>query len=182
MLLDRFLPEYHLHERHSIAIEAPARVALAEARRFAPRDVPVFVALMALRSVPALLLRRRSLGLELERPIVDQFVAAGFVLLADEADEFVLGAVGRFWRPSGGLRHVAPDRFRAFAEPGWAKTAVNFRAEERDGRTLLSSETRILGTDESARRSFRRYWRLVHPGSALIRVAWLRAVKRRSER
>jgi hypothetical protein len=27
-----------------------------------------------------------------------------------------------------------------------------------------------------------RYWRVIHPGSALIRIAWLRAIRRRAER
>ena len=33
-----------------------------------------------------------------------------------------------------------------------------------------------------ARRSFRRYWRVIYPGSAAIRLAWLRAIRRRAER
>jgi hypothetical protein len=47
---------------------------------------------------------------------------------------------------------------------------------------MLTTETRIQGTDERARRSFRRYWRLVMPGSAAIRRAWLRAIRKRAER
>ena len=53
----------------------------------------------------------------------------------------------------------------------------------RDGeRTVVTTETRIATTDERARRRFARYWRLVHPGSALIRIDWLRAIRRRAER
>jgi hypothetical protein len=92
------------------------------------------------------------------------------------------GVVGRFWQTSGGLRRVDPAVFRDFAEPGYAKAAFNFRLEPRGGRTLLWTETRVLATDERARRRFRRYWRLIHPGSAAIRVAWLRAIRKRGER
>jgi hypothetical protein len=49
------------------------------------------------------------------------------------------------------------------------------------GGTLLTTETRIQATDDHARRSFRRYWLLIHPGSAAIRRAWLRAIRRRAE-
>jgi hypothetical protein len=93
----------------------------------------------------------------------------------------VLGGVGRFWHASGDLRRVPADSFVRFAEPGWVKTAVNFRAVREGDHTLLSTETRILATDAAARRSFRRYWRLVYPGSAAIRIAWLRAIRRRAQ-
>ena len=49
------------------------------------------------------------------------------------------------------------------------------------GGTLLTTETRIQATDDQARRSFRRYWRVIYPGSAAIRRAWLRAIRRRAE-
>ena len=39
----------------------------------------------------------------------------------------------------------------------------------------------VAGTDAAATRSFRRYWRLVYPGSAAIRLAWLRAIRQRAE-
>ena len=121
-----------MNEQHAIEVAAPPEVALASARATAPGDVPVFMALMAVRSLPGLV-RGRTLGLAMRRPIVDQFVDAGFILLAEAADEFVLGAVGRFWRPSGSLRPTAAGEFAAFAEPGWAKVAANFRALAKNG-------------------------------------------------
>jgi hypothetical protein len=179
MLLDRFLPEFDVREHHSIAVDRSPDAVLAETRLLTARDAPLFVVLMALRSVPALLRGRR---LAPGRPMLDEFLRAGFVLLAEADDELVLGAVGRFWKPTGQLRPVPPEEFAGFAEPGWAKAAANFHVAEAGGHTLLSTETRVLATDERARRSFRRYWRLVYPGSAAIRRAWLRAIKNRAER
>jgi hypothetical protein len=93
-----------------------------------------------------------------------------------------VGAVGRFWKASGEVRRVPAEEFVAFADPGFAKAAFNMHAEPAPGGgTLLTTETRIQGTDDTARRSFRRYWRLIHPGSAAIRRAWLRAIRRRAE-
>ena len=178
-LLDRFLPEFDVREHHSIAVDRPPDAVLTEVRRLTARDAPLFVVLMALRRGPALRRRRRRSP---RRPLIDDFLHAGFVLLAERDDEIVLGILGRFWRPTGGLRRVRAEEFAGFAEPGWVKAAVNFQVAETGGRTLLSTETRVLATDVHARRSFRRYWRLVHPGSAAIRRAWLRAIKRRAER
>jgi hypothetical protein len=179
MELDGFLPHYDIREHHSIAVDADPATVLEEVVGMTPRDVPVMVALMALRRLPTLLRRRPAPALD--QPIVEQFERAGFVRLASTADELVLGGVGRFWRASSELRRAPGDAFGAFAEPGWAKAAVNFRAVPVGDHTLLSTETRILATDAAARRSFRRYWRLIHPGSAAIRVAWLRAIRRRAE-
>jgi hypothetical protein len=181
MQLDNALPNYDVRARHSITVKADPRTVRDELLRLSPRDVPMMVVLMALRSLPSLLLGRGALGVG-GRPIVQQFERAGFVRLGTAEDELVLGAVGRFWHPSGGLRRVSAESFAVFAEPGWAKGAFNFRVVREGDHTLLSTETRVLATDAGARRSFRHYWRLIYPGSVLIRIAWLRAIKRSAER
>ena len=40
---------------------------------------------------------------------------------------------------------------------------------------------RVHATDASARRRFAAYWRVIYPGSALIRRMWLRAIRVRAE-
>lgn len=184
MPLDEFLPEHHFNEVHSTRVAATPGEALAAARSLTPREVPVMTALMGLRSLPRLFRGQRA---SLSRPLIDQLQGAGFVLLADRPDEFVAGVVGKFWRPDGGIRPVVRGDFPAFAEPGYAKAAFDFRVradggDAHDGGALLTTETRIWCTDEDARRSFGRYWRVVHPPSALIRREWLRAIRRRAER
>ena len=94
----------------------------------------------------------------------------------------VLGVVGRFWTTDGGVERLGPAGFASFDAPGFAKGAMNFHARAADGGTLLTTETRIQATDDSARRSFGRYWRVIGPFSALIRRAWLRAIRKRAER
>ena len=104
-------------------------------------------------------------------------------MLAVRLDELVLGAVGRFsWKLEGEIRCVVRDEEVTSAEPGFAKAVLNFHVLEAGEHTLLTTETRVQATSEEARRVFRRYWRIVMPGSALIRRAWLRAIRRRAER
>jgi hypothetical protein len=176
--LDEFLPDYDVNEVHSVTTSAPPAAVMAAIRELTPREVPLLVALMAIRSLPNLLRRRPPA----RGTILEGFRRAGFVTLRWDPDEFVAGVVGRFWQPSGGVRPVEPTEFRDFAEPGWAKAAFNFELERREERTLITTETRIAGTDDGSRRRFARYWRVIHPGSALIRIAWLRAIRRRAER
>jgi hypothetical protein len=182
--LDEFLPDHDAGELHSTRVAAPPHRVLAAVRELTSREVPLLVGLMALRTLPAVLLRRRPLRLrrDLGRPILGQAVRGGFVVLAERPDELVLGVVGRFWTSDGGLERIEAADFADFEAPGFAKAVMNFHARAADGGTLLTTETRIRGTDEDARRRFRRYWRVVMPGSALIRRAWLRAVRRRAER
>src|SRR5829696_1262939 len=179
--LDEFLPHYDANEVHSTRVAAPPDEVMAALRSLTAREVPVLVALMALRSLPAVLTGRRR------RPrrgtVLEGFLRGGFVLLAERPDELVVGAVGRFWQASADVRRVSAADFAGFREPGYAKAAFNMHAQPaRGGGTLLTTETRIQATDDDARRSFRRYWRLIYPGSAAIRRAWLRAIRRRAER
>jgi hypothetical protein len=72
------------------------------------------------------------------------------------------------------------EEFRSFAVPGYAKIAFNMRVEAAEpGWCKVSTETRIRATDQAARSAFTRYWRVVYPGSALMRLMWLGAVERR---
>jgi len=176
MALEEVLPAPDFSERHSRRVRAEPAQALAAVRELTIREVPTMLVLMSLRSLPALLSRRYSLP-RTER-ILDAFAAMGFAEADGGADELILVGVGRFWRLDGGLRRVRAEEFPAFDEPGFVKAATNFRAEP----GLLSTETRVKATDEQARRSFARYWRLIQPGSALIRMDWLRAARRRAER
>ena len=113
----------------------------------------------------------------LDVPVLDQFPRGGFVVLADRPDEVIVGRRGPVL--DGRRRHpaIAAADFAAFDEPGFAKAVLNLHVRAVAGGTVLTTETRIQGTDERARRSFRRYWRVVMPGSALIRRAWLRAIR-----
>jgi hypothetical protein len=181
--LDDFLPDYDVNEIHSIRVAAAPDAVLAAVRALTVREVPLLVVLMSLRRLPAAIHRRRPAvdRSALDRRLLDQFTRGGFLVLEEGEDELVLGVVGRFWTMDGGVRRTARDEFVTFHEPGFAKAVVNFHVRPAGGGAELTTETRVRATDEDARRRFRRYWRLVMPGSAAIRRAWLRAVRKRSE-
>jgi hypothetical protein len=59
---------------------------------------------------------------------------------------------------------------------------MNFRIEPLGpDRSRLRTSTRVLAPSAPARRRFDYYWRAIFPGSALIRVEWLAAIRRRAE-
>jgi hypothetical protein len=73
------------------------------------------------------------------------------------------------------------EEWKEFAVPGFAKAVMNFRADPAAGGAVLTTETRVLATDEGSRRVFGFYWRVIRPGSGLIRRSWLRAAAHRAE-
>ncbi len=177
-LLDRWLQVYDVTEHHSIDVRAAAQRAYAAARSADLGSSPTLRALFAARGLlPWLRGRGRS-----RRLTIDSLVSFGFVLLEeDPGREIVLGLVGRFWRPSGGLIRVEPADFVAFDGPGYAKAVWNFRVDPSGDHSIVSTETRVRCTDAGARRAFGRYWRLVGPFSGYIRGRMLAAIKREAE-
>ena len=181
MLLDEYVPVWNAREHHSIRIAVSPAGALAAARAVTAREVPALVLLMGLRTLPTALARRPRR--RLDAPLLQGFERMGFVPLGESESELVSGVIGRFWEPSGGVRRVTPGDFAGFTEPGYAKAGFNFTVEpDGDAGCILSTETRVLVTDARARGRFRLYWTFVHPGSALIRRGWLRAIRSRAER
>jgi len=159
--IDRFLPEWDANEVHQTVLDVTPERALASALA-----VPA-----APDAIVRLLLRLR--GLRREGSIEGLLLGMGFERLAVEPDEVVFGASGTPWRPGGGLGPFGD------APAGAVRIAANFLVQPlADGRTRLSTETRIAAVDDRGRRAFRRYWRLIGPFSALIRRRWLAAVRR----
>jgi hypothetical protein len=74
------------------------------------------------------------------------------------------------------------QQFADYREQGALKMAYAFNVEDADGGwSTISTETRVLAVDEFSRRGMGRYWRLIVPGSGLLRRQWLEGIKRRAE-
>jgi hypothetical protein len=182
--LDRFLPGYRHNEVHETVIAASPERVLQAVEELTVKEMPLTVILMGLRTLPARLLGRPVQARGAERPVLEVARRGGFLLLSREPREVVLGVVGQFWKLAADVvRLSSPEEFLAFSGEGYAKAAVNFSLhEEGGGRVRLRTETRILPLGKAAARRFGLYWFFVHPGSAVIRRAWLRAIRRRAER
>lgn len=93
--------------------------------------------------------------------------------------ELVIGTVVA--APPGARGTLTPQVFQKPLPPGFALATMNFVVSP-DGRggSLVSTETRVFANSPSVRRRFAVYWRVIYPGSAIIRRMWLRAVERRA--
>ncbi|HYM60000.1 MAG TPA: hypothetical protein VEZ11_03800, partial [Thermoanaerobaculia bacterium] len=95
--------------------------------------------------------------------------------------ELVIGAV--IAAPPGMRGKLSPEVFKKVLPPGFVLAVMNFHVTP-DGRagSRVSTETRVYANSDSARRKFAVYWRIIYPGSSLIRRGWLRAIKSRAEK
>jgi hypothetical protein len=180
MLIDEWMPAWDEAERHETRIGAPRERVWRAVRTLDLAASPVVRALFALRSIPALFSRQRrdrALGTTL-----DALLRNGFVLLGERpGEELLLGLVGRFWRPSGGVLRLTAEEVREFDRPGYAVATWNFTLSDDGDHVRLATETRVRCTDDRSRRSFRRYWAVVGPFSALTRREMLRTLRRACE-
>ena len=174
MTIDELLPRWDWRSAHTTRVAASPERAAAAVRVFSGRDLPVTGALMRVRA-----LGRRTFD---DRPTVEAMTRIGLAVLVDERYAVVLGGVLSPWRVRGGHRPVvSADELRAFAEPGWVRVAAAFTVTPEGDGSRVGTETRIAATDDSARRRFGRYWRLIGPFSSITRRERLAAIRRRAE-
>jgi hypothetical protein len=180
-LLDRFMPRYEVAERHEIEVAAPVDPTFAAARQVDLQRSRLVRAIFAGRE---LMMRSRPPAARESQPLVDEVLALGWRVLAEEPGrELVLGAVTRPWEPDVTFRGLPPEEFAAFEQPGYTKIVWTLVAEPAGpGRSVCRTETRVVTTDAVSRERFRRYWAIMSPGIRLIRWAMLRVVKRDAER
>ena len=180
--LDDFMPAFEFYERHETLVSAtPDRVREA-ARSVSLSDMPVAVFLMRVRAAAAGRFDRPS---RRQPPILGTFEqkGSGFLRLdTSRPNEVVYGMVGRPWTSGPRPPVSSPEQFLAFGQPGNIKVAFNIRWDDAGhGQTRISTETRCTGTDAAAGRIFARYWRVIYPGSAIIRRVWLDTIAERAE-
>ena len=173
---DRLTPVWQFRETHSRRIAAPPASVYAALRRVRADDILLFRTLTWIRrggrSLPEGVLNAGT-----ERPIIDVALSGGFALLADDPPrELVLGAIVD-------APPAAPRTRAILLNPpdGYSVATMNFLLTPDGDGTIVSTETRVFSKGPQARRRFAKYWRVIYPGSALIRRMWLRAIERRLE-
>jgi hypothetical protein len=179
------VPTYDVASRHRIWVAADPAVVYETARHADLGHLWLVRVMMGVRFAPARLASvfrgRRATPAPVDGPRSGR--AGAFILIAEApGEEFVLGIMGRFWTPTGGLVAASADRFQRPPPAGLAQGFWNLRVEPHGSGTELSTETRVRCGDTATRRQFRRYWRIIRLGSGLIRGNMLRDIRRRAER
>jgi hypothetical protein len=181
--LDEFVPAYQFREFHSVRIKAPRERVYQAIQEVRADEIFLFRTLTWIRSFGRSG-KEDILNAPPNEPILALATRTSFLKLAEEPDrEIVLGTLVVAPKETKLKKDSTADDFKAIHEPGFALGAINFRVENTgNGETLLTTETRVYATDAPARKKFGAYWRVIYPGSALIRVMWLRAIRNRAEK
>lgn len=181
-LLDRFLSEYEVSERHETTVCAPADVTFGAARSLRLEQSPIIRAIFRGRE---LLMRASPKADEASRmPLIEQMRRLGWVVLAEEpGHSVIMGAVTQPWQRVVTFHGVPPPAFATFRVPGYAQILWTVESEPlTESTSVFRTRTRVRTTDARARRLFRRYWAFLSPGIRLIRRESLRIVKWEAER
>ncbi len=180
-LLDRFMPEYEVAERHWVRVAAPAAVTLSAA---ADADLQQSTIIRAIFRAREMALGADPGTAAQPKGLLAQTTSLGWRVLAETPGrEVVVGAVTRPWLPNVVFRGLEPDAFRSFQEPGYVKIVWTLRADPvEEAVSVFRTETRVITTDPEARRKFRWYWARFSPGIVLIRRIMLGLLKTDAER
>ena len=180
--LDEFAPVYQFNEVHRVEVRAPRERVFQAIKAVKADEILFFRTLTWMRrfgrASPASILNPPE-----QSPLLEVATRTSFLLLAEEPGrEIVVGTVVAAPRGTRLKARPTPEDFKALEGPGFAKATMNFRLEDAGaGECVVTTETRVYATDGPTRRRFAGYWRVIYPGSALIRRMWLRAVKWRAE-
>lgn len=180
--LDRALPAWQFDERHAISINAPPERVYRAIKDTTAGEIRFFQTLIWIRrfgrSGPESILNAPA-----RRPLLDVATSTTFATLADTPAEIVIGTVVVAPRGVRRARRPTPDEVMAVQHrDGCVVGAMNFAiAAGPRGSCDVTTETRVFATDPRSMRAFGAYWRVIYPGSSLIRYMWLRAIKKKAE-
>ena len=159
--LDQVMPQWQFREQHTTHVAAPPQRVYDSIAPVTAKEILLFKTLVAIRRLgrpaPPSIMNPPE-----EEPLLHLATRTSFRYVAVEPPkELVLETI--------------------VVRPRVAIAAMNFLVTP-DGRggSYLSTETRVA-VIPPARRPFAIYWRIIRPGSGIIRIMWLRAIRKRAE-
>jgi len=176
--LDEIMPEYQFSERHSARTHARPEQVMQAIRESTFGDMKSLITLLKIRGVAS---RRPSHDTSFlhDKRILDAFSASGYLLGGCEHEIVMFGV----WNARANRRpdvHTLQE-FANYREQGAVKMGFDFTVEQAgDGWSKIRAETRVLALDDTSR-GMAQYWRLMVPGSGLLRLQWLEGIKKRAE-
>lgn len=178
-VLDDILPEYQFGERHTVRAHARPEQVIQAAREATWGDLESLVTLVKIRGAVLRHPYRETGAFSPDKRILDAFAASGYVSGGSAREVVMAGGVD-----VQAKRVIAVQSLQEFAglrKPGVVKMAFTFYAEDAGGGwSTVTTETRMVVVGASSRGPAI-YWRLIVPGSGLLRREWLEGIKRRAE-
>lgn len=172
MLIDDFMPNFEFGDASKTDVKASPEAAFRAVKTFNMGESTTIRWLFKMRGIPTGNLTLR----DLER--------VNFKVLGEKQnEELLIGLAGEFKTLTGGLLNLSPEQFRSFDNPGFIKACWNFSlADIGNGKTRVTSEIRIHGTDAASVAKVKSFWGMLKTPSAMIRSEILKLIKKQAER
>jgi len=177
-VLDDSMPEYQFSERHAARIHARPEQVIQAIRQSTFGDMKSLVTLLKIRGAA---LRIHDNGDTFQdKRILDAFLASGYLSGGSDHEILTLGVVNVREKRRPDLHTL--QECANYREQGAVKMAFDFTVDDAGGGwSTMRAETRVVVLDDATSRGMGRYWRLIVPGSGLLRLQWLEGIKRRAE-
>lgn len=188
MLIDDYLPDFDVTQRRHTVVDASPEETYVAAVHADLMETGLFVRLLnELRILPSRIASFLDGTAQPKMPamltIEDIADQSEYVVLGDNPGrEYLLGAIGKFWKPEIEWISFEPATFQAFNEPGYAKLAIDLSMRPYGtNRTLLSYEARTATTNRISRWLFRLYWEFIGPFAGYLMQQVLERIRQDAE-
>ncbi len=184
--IDDLLPDYSFNEFHEVRIKASPEKVKQTLQVTGVQDIPVVHLLMKIRGI--------SDGKDMSDTAAKSQAGTGnfstpdFNFFVVDPTEYISVMIIKSSMITNQPDKPAPpeiftlEQFMSFKSPGYVKVAINFKfIRENEEETLLTTETRVQGICHKDSRTFSRYWRVIYPGSAIIRRVWLDTISKKAQ-
>lgn len=186
--IDKIMPEFSFNEFHEVRIYASVDKIKQTLQLNGVKDIPIAHLLMKIRGIAnddVDLSDRVSNN----APASNTFSTPDFNFFEVSHLELITTMILKSVIIFDDKKKSAPpeitsiQEFENFDTPGYVKVVMNFRFTGiNEQETILSTETRVNGITQNDDRIFGYYWRIIYPGSAIIRRVWLNMIKKKSEK
>lgn len=178
-ILDEVMPHPDVRERFDIVVEAPATLVLETACRFDLQGLWLTRLIFRLREW---LMRVPGRAPRAAPGLLAETLGLGWGLLYRDDRIVVVGARCQPWHGEVVFTAIPRDGFARYDGAGQVKIVWTLEVDALGpAEARFSHETRVVATDEEARRRFRAYWRWARFGIVAIRYLMLPAVRRAAE-
>src|SRR5688500_4197895 len=111
MLHEKYLPDFHFNEKHSLLINQSAEKIFPVVDELDFSESQIIRILFSLRGMPKSMMNKKG------------FALGKFTELEQiKNKEIIIGLIGQFWKLSGNLQDFAPQEFVSFNKTGFLKS------------------------------------------------------------
>ena len=166
-LIDKYLPEFHFKEHHTVQIHKSVANIYDRMLQVNLFKSGIIKFLFGLRGIPA------------AGGTIKDLPQKGFKKLDEKVrEEIIFGIISSSWNFNRCTSEFSIGDFVNRTDKNQIKAVINFRVTATTQGSEISTETRVLCGSKAMKKKFSIYWFFVGPFSRLTRMIILRRLKK----